>query len=81
MSIPFKVGDMVKFSRQHLRGIGMFAGPIAHARGTITKLFPFDKKRPGYAIAYIDWQNDPGGEVPTKVITPNLHLVGKPELD
>jgi len=52
MNAGLCVGDKVRYSAQFLRSTGMYAGPVPHARGTITKLETFS---PGAIFATVEW--------------------------
>lgn len=65
------VGDMVAYSREWLRSIGAYTGPIPFARGKVLKI----DERSGCAIATVDWSDD---EIPPRVNVRNLVNVNSP---
>ena len=71
----FKVGDVVKYSREFLRNTGQQTGDAPFATGTITGLQTLGS---GLTLATIDWGNP---ELPDKVNVNNLILKSKIHLE
>ncbi|MGH8898197.1 MAG: hypothetical protein ACRDZ4_14550, partial [Egibacteraceae bacterium] len=61
-----KIGDRVKVSRDFLRAIGAFTGPMGQARGVVTQLQDLGG---GIVLATVRWDR---GSVPEKMNTKNL---------
>jgi len=70
--MALQVGDRVGYKAAWLKSVGMFTGPVAHAKGTITAIQVYSKQ---LSVATVDW-NDP--EVPVKVNTCNLAKLHSP---
>lgn len=63
----FSVGNRVMYSRQWLRSVGIFSGPVPFAVGKIIGIDTLGKSGP--QIAQIRWA-DP--DMPQRVLTSNL---------
>ncbi len=70
----FKVGDKVAYTVQFLRSIGMSHTEMSHARGNVINVHVFGSQQTPRLIE-INW-SDKGLDLPSKVLAPNLALVG-----
>lgn len=75
--VKLKVGDEVKYSRRFLYSTGMLTGETPFAKGKIVSfehlgVFPRDS-----LLVEVDWGSP---EIPRKVLSFNLVLVGEIEL-
>ena len=66
-----QLGDKVRYAQSFLRSIACYAGPIAHAVGTVVGLGPFGDR--GNYLVTVDWH---GEDLPTRILECNLTVKG-----
>lgn len=67
-----QIGDKVRYAQTFLRSISCYAGPMAHAVGTvvcITESFGGG----GYTLVSVDWH---GEDLPVRILECNLTVKG-----
>lgn len=72
MAKTFQVGDKVAYSAAWLRSVGLYAGDMPHARGTVVAVKTLSAGVP--QLVEIEWGNP---DIPRKVIAANLTLVSR----
>lgn len=67
-------GDRVRYQKEFLRSIGAYSGPLPVAQGTVVSTKSLVHST---TIAVVHWDNNHRAEVPVRVNTANLELIGR----
>ena len=65
------LGDKVRYAQAFLRSISCYAGPMAHAVGTVTAVESFGEG--DYVLVSVDWH---GEDLPVRILECNLTIKG-----
>jgi hypothetical protein len=65
-----KLGDKVRYAQSFLRSIACYAGPMAHAVGTVTAVELFGDT---HRLVSVDWH---GEDLPERILACNLTVKG-----
>ena len=67
-----QIGDKVRYAQAFLRSISCYAGPLAHAVGTVVAMESFSYERAPRLVS-VDWH---GEELPQRILECNLTVKG-----